>query len=325
MADQRESEQESQPYAPAGLRERFVYVMPERVIHGSSEQEIDLREVWCILWAGKWRIIGTIALFTGVAVAYALLATEWYRAEVLLAPADEKSAPSIGGQLGGLAALAGVSIGGSDSAEALATLKSREFAREFIEDYKLLPVFFPSEWDEKRQRWIASDSRKILDIRDAVRFFREKVLSVSEDRKTNLVTLAVQWKDPEVAAEWASVLVQRLNSRLRERALRTAKVNVEYLQQELARTNVVTLQQAIGSVLENELQKLMLARGNNEFALRIIDSAYPPKDRARPNRKLVVLVGGVLGGMFGLGWVLIGHSIYSRRAVGFPVVLTDKE
>jgi hypothetical protein len=80
------------------------------------------------------------------------MAREWYRAEVLLAPADEKDSASLGGQLGGLAALAGVRVGsGGESAEAIAVLRSREFAREFIEDFDLLTVFFADEWDAQRK------------------------------------------------------------------------------------------------------------------------------------------------------------------------------
>ena len=34
---------------------------------------------------------------------------------------------------------------------------------------------------------------------------------VSEDRKTGLVTLSIQWKDSVVAANWANAVVMRLN------------------------------------------------------------------------------------------------------------------
>lgn len=50
-------------------------------------------------------------------------------------------------------------------------------------------------------------------------------------------------------------------------------------------TNLVALQQAIGRLLENELQKLVLARGNEEFAFRVIDTAVAP--RKKPRKKSV--------------------------------------
>jgi len=300
---------------PAGqdAGERLVYVMPENAFGTPAEDEISLRELWNILWHGKWLIIGVTALFAVGSVAHALLAEEWYRSEVLLAPADEKSTSGLSGQLGGLAALAGVSVGGDDSAEVLAVLESREFAREFIEEFELLPVFFADKWDAAAGDWRGLDPEARPDIRNAVEYFHDNVLSVRQDRRSGLVTLAIEWTDPEAAALWADTLVRRLNARLRERALKEAEANVAYLQSELAQTSVVTLQQSIGRLLESELQKLMLARGNEEFAFRVIDSAAVPKDRVRPNRPLIAVLGTLVGGMLAVFAVFIRHALRSGR------------
>jgi uncharacterized protein involved in exopolysaccharide biosynthesis len=304
------TEEKSTQGSPA--EQRLVYVMPEG---GPVDHEMSLREFWNVLWRGKWLIIAVTTVFAVAAVTYALMAREWYRAEVLLAPADEKTTPSLGGQLGGLAALAGVSVsGGGDSAEAIAVLQSREFAREFIEEFGLLTVFFADDWDEVGNRWLGENPEKWPDVRDAVKYFHENVLRVSEDRQTRMVTLAIEWTDPDAAAEWASALARRLNIRLRERALREAEGNVAYLRAEIAATNVVTLQQAIGRLLESELQKLMVARGNEDFAFRVIDSASTPKERARPKRALVAVIGTLLGGMVGVFFVLIWNALRPSSA-----------
>jgi uncharacterized protein involved in exopolysaccharide biosynthesis len=100
---------------------------------------------------------------------------------------------------------------------------------------------------------------------------------------------------------------------LREQALQDAEANVEYLRQELAETNVVALQQAMSGLLESELQKLMLARGNEEFAFRIIDDAEPPKESVRPRKALVVILVTMLGGLSGLAWVAFSHLFRSRN------------
>jgi len=285
---------------------RRVYVLPEEVFASAAHDEISLRDLWHILWRGKSIIVAVTTVFFMFSVMYSLLATEWYRAEVLLVPAEDQSTSSIGGQLGGLAALAGVSVEGDGvGVEALAVAKSREFARAFIEDFNLLPVFFSEDWDAENNRWLGSDPQDWPDIRSAVKFFHENLLRVTEDSKTGLVTLAIEWTDPDLAAEWASELVDRLNARLRERALREAESNVAYLRRELAETGVVTLQQSIGRLLENELQKLMLARGNEEFAFRVIDRAQSPKEHVRPRRLLIVAFGTLLGGMLGVFGVFI--------------------
>jgi uncharacterized protein involved in exopolysaccharide biosynthesis len=302
--------QDNAAQAPA---EDLVYITPGSIFSGAADDKISLRKIWQILWQGKGIVIATTIIFAVGSIAYALLAKEIFRAEVLLAPAEGQSAPMLGGQLGGIAALAGVSVGDSNSVEALAVLQSRKFARDFIEQLDLLPVFFEKSWDAANNRWVQEDPDAVPDVRDGVKFFHEKILSVSEARSTGLVTLAIEWTDPDMAAAWASVLVQRLNDRLREKALQEAETNVAYLQSELASTTLVTLQESIGRLLESELPKLMLAKGNEEFAFKTVDPAVSPKYRVHPKRALTVVIGTILGGLLGMFMVLVGHS--GRAAV----------
>lgn len=303
--DERGGRPDKVAQAPA---EGLVYVSPGTVYSGASDDKISLRQIWQILWRGKQIVIATTIIFALGSVTYALLAKEIFRAEVLLVPATEQSAPMIGGQLGGLAALAGVSTGGRGGVEALAVLQSRKFARDFIEQLNLMPVFFVEDWDAEEGRWRENDPAEAPDIRDGVKFFRENILKVSEERTTGLVTLAIEWTDPGVAAEWAGILVRRLNDRLREGALQEAQTNVAYLQSEMAKTTLATLQESIGRLLESELPKLMLAKGNEEFAFKIVDPAVAPKQRVRPKRALTTIIGTMLGGLLGIFIVLVGHS-----------------
>ena len=105
---------------------------PQNSLPQAYDDEIDLWELWDTVWSGRWLIIAITSLFAVGGVAYALMAQEWWRADVVLAPADKKALPGALGQLGGLASLAGVNIGGGGNQEPLAVLKSKGFAREFI-------------------------------------------------------------------------------------------------------------------------------------------------------------------------------------------------
>jgi uncharacterized protein involved in exopolysaccharide biosynthesis len=276
--------------------------------------EVSLLELWLILWNSRWHIVGITAVFAILSVPYALMQTEWYRADVLLTPAEEKSTSGLVRQLGGLVGLAGVSVGGDGNAEPLAILQSRDFTTMFIEEHGLLPILYADTWDPETETWISDAPEGQPDMRDAVRLFRENILSVSEDGVTGLVSLAVAWTDPRLAAEWADLLVDQLNEHLRQRALLEAEANIKYLEEELGATNVFTLQQSIGRLLESELQKVMLAKGNEEFAFRVIDRAQIPKKRFKPNRTLIVIVATFLGGMLSIMFVFTLHAFkVSRR------------
>jgi uncharacterized protein involved in exopolysaccharide biosynthesis len=308
-----ESDRERRP-PPARLPEEgVVYVAPGSLFADPSGDSVTLPELWRIVWSRKWTIVVVTLLFAMASVVYALLAEEIYRSEVLLMPSDEQSSPVVGGQLGGHAALAGVDVGrGDQRVEALAVLRSRDFAREFIADYNLLPVFFADRWDENAQRWVVENPDDAPDLRDGVRYFHKSVYDVEEDSSTGLVTLSIEWHDPDTAALWAEALVGRVNDRLRERALKEAQTNVSYLQAEMGRTSLVAMQQSIGQLLQTEMQKLMLARGNEEFAFKVVDPAVPPKERERPKRTLIVILGTLLGGALSVAGVLLAGV--GRRA-----------
>jgi uncharacterized protein involved in exopolysaccharide biosynthesis len=254
-------------------------------------ESLNLIEIWYVIWRHRWWVLGFCALSVAATTVYTFTAKSWYRAEVLLKPVEDKSSKQgLGGMggLGALAGLAGINVGSNPSAEPLAVLTSRAFSAAFIEDLDLLPLLFPKRWDPVNKRWKSSVLSGQPDIRDGVRYFDKKILGVREDRKNGFITLSIDWTDPKVAAVWANLLVERLNDRMRTRALAQAETNVTYLKEEMASSNIVTLQQSIGRVLENELQDLMLARVNKEYSFTVIDPAETPKWRIFPQRLLLV-------------------------------------
>jgi hypothetical protein len=98
-----------------------------------EDPEMDLRALAAKIAARRWWIIGAVLGVTAVALAAAFLLTPVYRASAVMIPAsaDRNSlSSSLGsslGQLGGLAALAGVTLGTGDTTteESIAVLKSR--------------------------------------------------------------------------------------------------------------------------------------------------------------------------------------------------------
>lgn len=281
------------------------------------DQPIPLSEIIGIAWRRKWLLLFCILSFTSVGVIYSLATQEYFRAEAVLAPAEKRSNMGSLGQLSGLASLAGISVGAGGSAESLAMLRSRQFVGSVVAEQQLLPALFPEKWDDKRKRWDVDDETDTPTVYDGAGRFIEKRLNVSEDKKTGIVRLSVVWTDPDTASRLANLLVTRLNEALRDRAISDSERNIAYLQEELKSTQVVSLQQSIGRLVDTELQKLMLARGNKEFAFKVVDPAVAPRDRDSPNRVLITLTSSLLGGLFGMILLLSLHfgneSRYSGR------------
>lgn len=312
------SQPPNEQMASSSRGDRLIYVLPDSSMSAGTGDEVDIFDLWNIIWADKWLIAAIVAAFVTASVVYALSATEWYQADVLLAPTVEDTTQDLMGSLGGLANLAGLNVSGAGNktVEALAVLKSREFTREFIEHERLLTELFADDWDAQARAWKSDDPAEQPDMRDAVKFFDESIRNVEEDSETGLVALSITWTDPAVAARWANLLVQTLNARMRQRAQVEAQRNVDYLQEQLVGTSLVMLQQSISRLLENELQKLMLARGTEQFSFRIIDRAETPKYRSSPKRTLVVVFATVLGGFLSILIALMRHAVRTRAGKG---------
>ena len=266
-----------------------------------EEDEIDLLELIRTLLQAWKTIFGITIVCTGLAVAYAMYAPESFKAETLLAPAEEEKSggSSALGQFGGLAAMAGISIPSSSNIErVLATLETREFLKKFISRRNLLPIIFKENWDKSSKSWIEIEGQEEITPDDGI-IPLQGAIEVDKD-KSGLITLSISWADPEVAAQWANDLVQQLNEQLREHAIADSKKRVGYLEQELAKTTLQGMRAVLYNLLESEKQKAMLANVNEDFALEVIDPAVAPKNREKPKRKLIVALGGVCGGFLGI-------------------------
>jgi hypothetical protein len=275
-----------------------------RPLRAAETGEIELGELLRRLWDRIGLILLCTAIGTAGAVSYALLATPIYRAEALLSiRVEEPTGALVGltGQLGGLADLAGLSIpGAKDKGVAVATLRSRAVIEQFIADRQLVDVLIaPGEG-----RGLTGDDRPPT-VWDAHRKFVNQVFKVVEDKKTGLVTVAVEWKDPQQATDWVTDLVARTNARLRSVAIAESEKNLAYLESQARNTHVVEIRQALFRLAENEIKKLMLAKGAGEYVFKTVDPARVPERWIRPKRALLCIGGFVLGATFGMFLVLV--------------------
>jgi uncharacterized protein involved in exopolysaccharide biosynthesis len=267
-------------------------------------------------WSWYWRIIvdqrkliaAVTVASTLIATAIALLITPTYRAEVLLAPVERDSAQglsALAGQFGDLASLTGLNLGSrkDKTAEYVAALKSRALSVAFIKENKLMPVLFADKWDTANKHW--NDSSNAPTEWKAYEKWDENIRRVAQDRRTGLVTLAIEWKDPALAAQWANELVKEVNTRLRLEAVKEADQSISYLEKQLPQTNSVEVQQAIYRLIEGQTKEKMIASTREEYAFTTIDPAVTPEKKHRPRRAAIVLAGLLLGLITAVGVVLV--------------------
>lgn len=302
----------------SAISERVICVVAKDILT-LERRDLGLEDLLKPVWHGRRLILTFVVIFGLAGIAYAFLATEWYVAETVLIPVSSSNMGGLAGQLGNLSlltSLAGINLKeGSEATESLGVLRSQAFARQFIEQQNLLHVLLWDKWDAKAGRWKESDPRRQPDIRDAIKYFDRDVLTVIQDRETGLVTVSIRWKDPVLAASWANLIVDKLNAQMRARALAEGKANIDFLEKAVTTATQMSVRVAVSQLIETELQKVMVASGNREFAFRVIDPAAVPKHRAWPKRGIVAVLGVLAGGIGGLLAVLI-NEFRKRRPGG---------
>ena len=273
------------------------------------EDEIDLREIWNAVWDNKWLIVFFIFMGSAVGVGIALTATPRYRAEMLISSVNSGSSSSgsaLRSQFGGLASLAGVDLsgGGGREEESIAILQSRSFIATFITENNLMPVLTEGVLTFGIFLGEGGESQKQPTLYDGVRLFK-KILSVEKDRKTNLITLAIEWKNPQQAADWANQLVGRANMLLRAQEINGSEKTMNYLEQEISKTSSIEVRQAMYNLIESQVKTISVARTQDEFAFKVLDPAVVPdiNDKVYPKKKNMAIMGFVGGLLVGVLFV----------------------
>lgn len=289
----------------------MTYPMPE-LVHG-SEDAIDLVALARVL-GREWRlIVGLVSVFALLAGGLAFIMTPTYRAEVLLAPVAPPKSDALAaiGPLGDIASLVENFVGGPKdrSAESIATLRSRSLTFDFIREQELKPVLFAERWDASTRTW-RRDAPSDL---EAYELFDRAIRAVKLDRRTGLVTLSIEWRDPVSAARWANLLVQGVNARRRNEAVHEAQKSIEYLQRQLGRTSSVEVRQAVYRLVEMQAKTIAIAQSREEYAFRVIDKAIPPERHVHPRPLLMIAVAVLAGLAFSVLAVLVKHAVRRYR------------
>lgn len=285
-----------------------------------SSEPIDMGAVFAKLLDRRWWVIGSVALFAIGFGVVAFMMKPVYSSMVVLTPADaERGANVVGGfansALGGLAS--GLGLGGPQNAEveeALAVLHSRDFTERFITNQNLMPRLFAEKWDPATHNWKA-EVKKPPTLNKAYRYFDTQIRTIIRDKKTGLITIEIDWTDRNEGAAWANELVRELNEEMRARAIAKAEASTHFLDKEAQNTSTVEARDAISRLMEAQVKQRMLANVTHDYSFRVVDKALPADsdEQIKPHKRVLVMVGALLGLVVGVFAVLIRDSFRGQR------------
>tara|TARA_X000000950_G_scaffold4740_1_gene4888 strand:+ start:1766 stop:2710 length:945 start_codon:yes stop_codon:yes gene_type:complete len=292
--------------------------------------EIDLRELFSILWKGKLIVLGTTSLASIAVLIYSLLLPNIYESKALLVPVDSSS--NISGAFqnySSLAGLAGINLSSgsndSNSAKAVEKLVSLSFFEDNIMPNIFLPDLMAFEsWDSSSgsntykeniynkslDKWVRKFSypnKQIPSAQESYDVFRSGHINLSEDKQTGFLLLAVKHQSPFIAKEWTELIIREINAFYRKKDKSETQKAVVFLNEQIAMANLAEIKQVIAELLQQETQKLTLIEANQSYVFDYIDPPAVMEKKSEPKRALICILGGLFGIVLGIVIVLFIH------------------
>ena len=288
-----------------------------------TEDEINLQELFYILIKRKWIIFTLTTFFSIAGVLYSLSLPNIYQSKALLSPVD--SSTSLSGSLqnvSSLAGLAGISLPSvgpkSNKIKAINKLNSLSFFKNNIQPNIFLPDLMAiKSWDYVENvisydeniynavsnSWVRKfeyPKKQIPSSQESFKIFQKLHMNVVEDKKTGFVTLSVKHQSPFVAKQWVELIVNEVNIYFRQKDKLESQKSAAYLNQQISKTNLSEVKQAIAEILQQETQKLALIEATEYYVFDYIDPPVVMEKKSSPTRAIICILAAFLGAALGI-------------------------
>ena len=293
------------------------------------DDEIDLKELFFVLWNAKLFIIVITSFFAVLSVVIALMQPNIYESSAVLAPRNAQSSLSgLAAQYGGLAAMAGIQLPGGEEGSktliAMEKMKSKQFFEEYLYEEILVELMAAENWDAssntlkidadaydlQKRKWIRDVEPPFKpepSMQEAHLEFIEKHFSLSQANETGMVSITVEHISPYVAQKWVNLVINGISNSLRQTDILEAEKAITYLNELRENTNLVNMDVIFSQLIEEQTKTIMLANVSEDYVFQVLDPPYAAEEKSKPSRALICILGTLLGGMLAVLSALILH------------------
>ena len=307
--------------------------LPNDQLNNIYDDEIDLSELFHVLWDKIFYIGAITSIFSLISIIYALMLPNIYQSKATLMAVEQSSGLSgMVGRNSGLASLAGISLeskSNSKDREAIARIKSFEFfSNNFLPNMKLENLMAVKKWNQasntltyyardfnsESRQWLRKPKPPRSSIPTSQEAYEEfiEIMSVNKDKKTLLVTLLVEHKSPFIAQQWVEIMINQIDQVMRDQDRQTATKSIEYLNS-LAPTVInENIKKALSALQQEQMKRLMMVEANDNYVFKVLDSPIAAELKSKPRRSLIVIWGTILGMVLSALGVLVFN--YTRKS-----------
>ena len=171
--------------------------------------------------------------------------------------------------------------------------------------------FDPEIYDESNGVWVR-EPRKNKQSKpsylEAYKTYLSQV-SIDSDEFSNLITISVEHISPVFAKELLELIINEADELLRNKDLQESSAAIAFLNNEIPKSSLVSMKDAINMLVQSQLQKQMLSKVNKEYILKVVEPPFIPEVKSKPRRSIICILGTLLGGLLAILWVLMRHFI----------------
>ena len=282
-----------------------------------EDDEINLLDLLIVLAKHKKRIIGATFVAALLAVGYALSLPNIYTGSTKILPPQQSqsSASAMLSQLGGLAGMAGSSLGIKNPNDLyVAMLKSRSLMEKIAKRFDLQKVY--------KQETLTGTMNAL------------EGSTVISSGKDGVITVEVSDKDPQLAANIANAFIEELNKLLQTYSLTDASQKRTFFEQQLMQAkNKLTdaelkldktpntslqyldalrnlkYQEALWEILARQFEMAKLDEAKDFPLIQVLDKATPPEKKSKPKRSMIVLLATLVAFFLAVIWAFIKEAL----------------
>jgi uncharacterized protein involved in exopolysaccharide biosynthesis len=318
-----------------------------------SQHRIRFEQVAAAIWAERKRI-AIVSLTAGLlALGISFLLPIYFKSSAVLLPETDKNKVSSLSQIAGLASLAGVNVpGGSDISRLYPSILNSEtvlrgvIEKEYTTQRFSKPVNLITYFELDEATPAENFDKALKNLRD--------LMTTSLEAKTNIVTVTLEMREPELAAEVLNTVIAETDKFMRQKKTTNASEQRKWIEERLTQVEAelrnaeealknfrernrrvgdspqllleqdrfmrdVQVKSTMFIELKKQAELAKIEEIKNITIVNVLDEARAPVEKVRPKRALfsaLILLSALIGvaGYFSI-WPIYGPILRSKTVL----------
>ncbi|WP_303852231.1 Wzz/FepE/Etk N-terminal domain-containing protein [Seleniivibrio woodruffii] len=280
----------------------------------NNSDEIDLREIFLVIWKRKFWIAGFVFVVCAITVFVVLRMDNIYESKAILRPSQNNTGQmsSMVSNLGGLASLAGINLGSSGNVSPYNTMNAILQDDDFIYSFVIKNKFESKIVDD-------FDELSVTDkYKENPKFFIVKSfddsLNFTEDAKSGLFMLSFQNKDRLFAKKVVDTLLIAVSAQYKTVEMKNVQERIDKYKSEMEKISDITLRNKLAEVVAGLIQNKVLSQAQEYYGFDIIVNSGVADElgKVKPKRALICIVVAFLSFFTAVIVALISDSFKIR-------------